>query len=536
MRMRTRQETGAGEAGFTMIVTIGVLLVTSLLLVATFTAARGDINQTHLDLSAKKAYYAAKAGISNYAFHLNADFNYWTYCKASGNESLNLVGETPLKTKPVPGTTDEKYAIQLLPASTAPASDKKCDINNPVATMIENAAANGGTFRIESTGYSGNAKRTILATFAHTSFLNYLYYTQYETLDPATYTPARPQCEAYRTKTASPRPAPPECENIEFVNGDTVNGPLHTEDQASICSTPTFGRGLEDHIEFKRGTTAGAGSCTNSPTYRGLLIPEEEVPSVEPPPSNTALKAVAQTKYSGRTVITLEGNTMKVTNNKGVTIPSVPYPANGVIYVSNSSTEPCSKAYSPYNPSYTTDTGCGNVYVSGEYNVPLTIGAENDIIIKGNIRPPLESTGEPSTNAVLGLIANNFVRMYHPVSQTGTNTQSSCTSTSLNSAQDTLGWGTLTNPEVFAAILAVNHSFIVDNFKCGSPMGTLNFHGALAQVFRGTVGTHNGTTVASGYTKNYVYDARFEVESPPYFLNPTAVSWSVKREVLAPNP
>ena len=526
------QHAPTSEAGFTMIVTIGALLVTSLLLAASFTAASGDINLTRVDLSAKKAYYAAKAGISNYAFHLNADFNYWTYCKATGNESLNLAGETSLKTKPVPGTTDEKYAIQLLPASTAPPTDKKCDASNPVGTMIENAAANGGTFRIESTGYSGNAKRTILATFGHTSFLNYLYYTQFETLDPATYSPARPQCEAFRTGNNA-RPAPPVCENIEFVDADNVRGPLHTEDTASICSTPTFGRGPEDHIEFQRGTTAGSGNgCTNSPIYKGTLIPEGEVPTVEPPPSNTALKAIAQTKYSGKTIITLEGSTMKVTN-KGVTAPSVPYPANGVIYVSN---ETCSTTYSPYNPSYTTDTGCGNVYVSGEYTAPLTIGAENDIVIKGNLRPPLESSGEPSSNAVLGLIANNFVRVYHPVSQTGTNTQSSCTSSSLSAAQDPLGWGTLANPEIYAAILAVNHSFIVDNFRCGGANGTLNVHGAIGQVFRGTVGTHSGNTIASGYAKNYVYDSRFEVESPPYFLNPTAVSWNAKREVLAPNP
>jgi hypothetical protein len=530
MRMRTTSEPEATEAGFTMIVTIGVLLVTSLLLVATFTAASGDINLTHEDLSAKKAYYAARAGISNYAFHLNADFNYWTYCKAAGNESLNLAGETPLKTKTVPGTTDEKYAIQLLPASTAPSTDKKCDVNNPVGTMIENVAANGGTFRIESTGYSGRAKRTVLATFRHTSFLNYLYYTQYETLDPATYTPARPQCEAYRTGT-SPRPAPPECENIEFVSADVVNGPLHTEDEASICGSPTFGRlGSEDRIEFQRGTTAGSG-CTYSPVYRGLLVPEDEVVTVEPPPSNTALKSIAQAKYNGKTIITLEGASMKVTN-KGATT-TVADPANGVIYVSNIS---CSKVYSPYNPNYTTDTECGNVYVSGEYTVPLTIAAENDIIIKGNLRPPVESGGEPSTNAVLGLIANNFVRIYHPVSQTGTNTQASCTSTSLNAAQDPLGWGTISNPEIYAAILAVNHSFIVDNFRCGTQIGALNLHGAIAQVFRGTVGTHSGSTVTSGYSKNYLYDSRFEVESPPYFLNPTTVSWSVKREVLAPNP
>lgn len=531
MRIKTQarhQLLRSGESGFTMIVTLGVLFVSSLLMAAAFAAANGDIHLTANDTAAKKAYYAAQAGISNYAFHLNTDFNYWTYCTggaAASNTALNLVGETPLKTRAVPGTTDEKYAIQLLPASTAPVADKKCDPVNSVGTMIENHAVNGGTFRIQSTGYSGGEKRTILATFAHTSFLNFLYYTQYETLDPATYSPPRPQCEKFYNE----RPAG-ECSSIQFVDADVINGPMHTEDRASICSKPTFGRGPEDAIEFLRGSAA-PGGCTNEAIYKGTIILEPT--SFEPPPTNAALKSIAGTKYEGKTVILLTGETMTVTN-KGTTTPNVPFPTNGVIYVTNKA---CAKTYTPYNPSYTTDTECGNVYVSGKYTGSLTIGAENDIVINGNLTPPVDAKGEPTTNAVLGLVANNFVRVYHPVSSGGvTNTVNECNASNLTAAEDPNGWGTLTNPEIYAAILAVNHSFIVDNFRCGVPMGKLNVHGAIAQIFRGTVGTHNGNVVTSGYAKNYVYDNRLEVESPPYFLNPIAASWSVKRAVLTPSP
>ena len=45
----------------------------------------------------------------------------------------------------------------------------------------------------------------------------------------------------------------------------------------------------------------------------------------------------------------------------------------------------------------------------------LTIASENDIVINGNITTPVNSEGTPTTNALLGLIANNFVRIYHPV-------------------------------------------------------------------------------------------------------------------------
>ncbi len=514
-----------------MLVVLGVMLVSGLLMVAAFTAAGGDVHLTRNDTNAKKAYYAAEAGIANYAYHVNADFNYWTYCTggaAATNKSLNLAGSTTNKVS-VPGASEEKYAIQLLPASTAPSTDFKCDPLNPVGTMIQTTVANGGTFRIESTGFSGKEERTILATFAHPSFLDFIYYTQYETLDPVTYQPARPECEAFHKEREHINPP---CTNIEFVNGDVVNGPIHTEDEVSICSTPTFGRNKEDRIEFQRGSTSAGSGCSNSPTYKGTLIPEEEVPQIEPPPSNTALKATAQAKYIGKTIIVLENESMKVTN-KGKT-ETVAFPKNGVVYVSNETTG-CSKAYTPYNPSYTEDTACGNVYVKGKYTGSLTIGAENDIIINGSVVPPVEAGGEPSTNAVLGLIANNFVRVYHPVSS-GTNNATSCTATNRNAAEDPLGWGSQPNIEIYAAILAVNHSFIVDNYACGKPLEKLTVHGAVAQVFRGTVGTHSGETVVSGYTKNYTYDDRLQAESPPYFLNPIVASWAVKRAVLAPNP
>ena len=41
-----------------------------------------------------------------------------------------------------------------------------------------------GTFRIASTGTSNNVSRTIVAQYKRDSFLNFVYYTDYETLDP----------------------------------------------------------------------------------------------------------------------------------------------------------------------------------------------------------------------------------------------------------------------------------------------------------------------------------------------------------------
>ena len=82
----------------------------------------------------------------------------------------------------------------------------------------------------------------------------------------------------------------------------------------------------------------------------------------------------------------------------------------------------------------------------------MTIAAENDIIISGN----LTSSG----NGMLGLVANNFVRVKHPPARArATRTHSRA--------------GSQTNPNIEAAILAINHSFIVDHYDCGATLGAL---------------------------------------------------------------
>ena len=57
------------------------------------------------------------------------------------------------------------------------------------------------------------------------------------------------------------------------------------------------------------------------------------------------------------------------------------------------------------------------MYVSGNYTQSLTIATDNDIIINGNITTT--TTGGTRHRArrarqLLGLVANDFVRVYHP--------------------------------------------------------------------------------------------------------------------------
>jgi Tfp pilus assembly protein PilX len=568
------------QDGITMMVAIGVMFVTSLLLVATFTAANGEIHLSSTDTAQKKAYYAALAGIENYENHLTEDGNYLTYCTSPpvANTALNQVGETTHRAviKDEEGKSlNEEYAIQLLPAESAPENDRKCDPNNLVATMLEEKAPGAvGTFRIESTGYSGSAKRTLVANFRNANFVSFVWYTKYETGDPAIYgEPLKEKLPStYYTECSKfygERPAdggtPRRCDNNFFINSESVNGPMHTEDHVGVCGSPVFGRTENDRIEFghaygkpeDEGYSNEGVSCGGmTPVFKGKHILPKEVVSIEPPPGDEELKHIVEPayEYEGKTEIILEGGTMTVKNH-GNTAVGVAYPPNGVIYVKQ---ENCPEAYSPYGPKpkYTEDTKCGNVYVRGEYTSSLTIASENDVIINGNVTTPTTG-GVPNSNALLGLIANNFVRIYHPVVETYPSIvikgKETCNSSDKLVASSKLCEYTdnakecdapnatssdLNKPEIFAAVLAVKHAVIVDNYTCGEPeFGNLYVYGAVAGLYtNGFTGQFSGSSIVHGYPYNANYDDRLQVEEPPHFLNPIEASWYVQRETLAPSP
>lgn len=527
-----------------MLLTLGVLTVTSMLLVAAFTSSQGEIQLTNTDIAAKKAYYAAQAGISDYMYHLTQDGNYLTYCTTPtpANPALNQVSEGTKNRAPVPGTTDEAYAIDLLPAESAPEADRMCDRSHLVETMIEEKSGAAGTFRLESTGFSGSEKRSIVATVRNANFVSYVWYDVYETFDPAFYgepPPLEPKRYTECGQFYGKRPS--YCQNNFFITGESVYGPMHTEDHAGICGSPVLGRTAIDRIEF--GTSYGGDegysnegcSSSASPTFRGTHIPPKEVPSLKPPPGDEELEHVVESgyHYTGKTEFVLEGNTMKVIEHVGAGLPTektttnVPFPPNGVIYVSGG----CSQLYSPFGPvpGYSGDTACGNAYVRGEYTSPLTIASQNDIVINNNITTPHNGEGTPTSTAMLGLIANNFVRVYHPLEKTRKPSYTEC-GTSENSPSD------LKEPTIYAAILALKHSLIVDNFDCGSPtLGHLNVYGAVAGLFsNGATGVFSGSSLIHGYGYNAKYDNRLQAEEPPHFLNPIQAAWYVQRETLTP--
>jgi len=526
------------ERGITMFLVVVAMLVTTMFVAAAFAAVNGDLPVSGVAVERKSSYAAAEAGLNFYLNRLQQDPDYWTKCdtgKAPNSGELNPVnqlGASPLRWRTIPGSSDE-YTIELIPAP----GYTSCVVGKQY-TFVD---MNTGTFKVKVTArsYTGQGRtRSIVATFRRDSFLNFVYFTNYENRDPSAEdddTERARQVKYCADRYRSAR-AGNNCPEIQFATADKLNGPLHTnDDNLLICGTPTFGRLVNedgttrttktDYVEVRGGGTghvANGTSCADTPTIntptgkfsvnaKPLALPE----------SNAELLAVAKnggTYYSGITKIFLRGNMMDVTTSNGNKTTS-PLPNNGVIYVDNASAS-CDGEI-PTRANYDEATSCGNVYVSGTYSQPLTIAAANDVIVAptdpNNVgNADIRQTG--SNDAVLGLIANNFVRVMHRVTR-----GSSCTNT------NSLAYPTLTNIRVEAAILALQHSWIVDNYDCGKA-GTLTVSGAIVQKYRGPVGTGSSSGVATGYAKNYWYDDRFLYRSPPYFLTPVAAAWDIVRE------
>src|ERR1700747_3922890 len=80
-----------GQGVFTMLIVLGVLLVTSLLLTAASTTAIGDSHLSREDTNQKQAYFAALAGVQEYVDKLQRDPDYWETCQAPNG---SVPGET----------------------------------------------------------------------------------------------------------------------------------------------------------------------------------------------------------------------------------------------------------------------------------------------------------------------------------------------------------------------------------------------------------------------------------------------------------
>ncbi len=207
-----------------------------------------------------------------------------------------------------------------------------------------------------------------------------------------------------------------------------------------------------------------------------------------------------------------------------------------------------SKSYGPY--AQVTAGGCsscyygqtsspdseGDAFVNGTLSGQLTIGTANDLIADGNITYndcnwttgnggstycPYNKSG---TNDALGLIAQNYAEIGRPLqaSTSGSNPTIApyCAGTPAATCDPSNGSNGIT---IDAAILALNQSFVVNNYADGGTEGNVTVYGSIQQYARGPVGTFGGNP--TGYIKHYTWDPLLDFVSPPSYLVPSTASW-----------
>ena len=159
------------------------------------------------------------------------------------------------------------------------------------------------------------------------------------------------------------------------------------------------------------------------------------------------------------------------------------------------------------------------MFLKGTLKGRLTIAADDNIELIGNVA----YQGGTGGSDLLGMVANNYVEIYHPVDLVNSTSQPStasiCDGAYREYPNNSDNWycnlrlpgatTALDNPTISGAILSVAHSFRVQNYAYGvdDPLGAITVNGAIAQKYRGIVGLIRGS---SGYTKNYGYDQRLK--------------------------
>jgi hypothetical protein len=137
----------------------------------------------------------------------------------------------------------------------------------------------------------------------------------------------------------------------------------------------------------------------------------------------------------------------------------------------------------------------GEAWVNGTVKGRVTFGATEDIHLNGDL------VYANPTRDVLGLVGQEDLVVESSTSVTD-------------------------DRHIHAVMMALNGSFRVANYDSGRYRGVLNVYGGIIQARRGAVGTISGSTIQTGYSKNYVYDKKLANTPPLNF--PTTGSLEIR--------
>lgn len=231
MHITRRLSPARDDAGFALGLVLGIGLVLMLLVVASTTFAVSSVKSSRNDQDWNAALAAAYAGVDEYQSRLSGDSSYGQF----GNPNA-------------PYTIATGSSVVAPPASAInPAFDvtvggtwgRVVGIDAEFRYEVDNSDfSSNGQLRIRSTGKVGSETRSVVANLKGKGFIDFLYFTDYEIMDPALST----------SGVCVPRYAYPNtdnrtnCQEITFGSGDELDGPVHSNDVMHICDATFTGR------------------------------------------------------------------------------------------------------------------------------------------------------------------------------------------------------------------------------------------------------------------------------------------------------
>lgn len=561
------------DRGSALLVVLVTMTVLTVMVTVGLSQSVSSIRQSDRAGDWKQALAAAEAGVDDYLARLNRYDGYWQTTDCNNVALKGAPKDTGLASGVCSWNAATKRGWVAVDGEPDAFFSYKVDVSE---TDID------GTIVFTSSGRVGDVVRTVRSILRRGGFGEFLYYTVYETVDPANQavygtnnSTAQTRCTRYRW--GSPARDTSYCSDIQFGAADRINGPLHTNDTMIIeggarftgttttsnpacrsetgvavdpskcyirkgSGTPTFTKGITYRPEIDLPTTIGnlrqyvtpgqvtsarLGCLYTGPTRIKFFV------------TGGVSKMTVWSYYSGRsggptlnancgTAAALQstaGATLNFPDQKLVMVQDVPQaqstPSSGACAAGRIGDGlPVANDYNLQ----LAEANCryGTLYVEGVVKGRATLSVDNNIVITDNLT---YSGGENGLDA-LGLIAGNSVQIYHPVELycASYNNKNQCTSYSLRNMKRNNDRAVLTNVTVNAAILTLQHSFTVQYYNYGASLGVIKVFGSIAQRFRGPVGLSSG----QGYDKNYNYDTRLRYAPPPYFLDPVKSGWGQK--------
>lgn len=270
---------------------------------------------------------------------------------------------------------------------------------------------------------------------------------------------------------------------INWVTGDTVWGPFHTQQKLTVNGSPTF----YGKVTAKNGLTKSPSS--SKPNFYGGY---QQGVNIDLPSNLNPLVAAAQSGGA-------------YWNNQDVWLE---FKADGkVTYRLGSATAtPTTVLLSTLAPNGVIMANNGNLRIKGKVSGKVTISATGSSgLAKGNVYVDSSVTyvnnpmSGPSSD-LLGIVADNNVIVTDNTNNAG-------------------------NVNLHATVFSRSGGLTAQNHNSRPAGGTLTVLGGIQQYQRGPVGTVSGGVIATGFQKNYRYDERLYAETPPFF--PTTGSYEV---------